>query len=105
MNRPSSSISRGLLSAILFLLPTALGVVLLEVTSSPRDANIGGGMFLMAAIGVGALWAARCYSRRLEWRALLIGLASLAAVAFFTFGSDWWEGASRFARVLSSKRA
>ncbi len=42
-----------LLAALLFLLPVIPSVVAMEATSRRSSANIGGGMLLIAAIGVG----------------------------------------------------
>ncbi len=80
-----------LLAALLFLLPVIPSVVVMEATSRRNSANIGGGMLLIAAIGVGSFWAWTGRRRSFSWITLVTGLAVLIAVAAFTFGGQALE--------------
>lgn len=75
----------------LFLLPVAPAVVLYEATTEQGDANIGGGLVMAAALGVGLYFGVSRLRDNFSARTLAVGLAILLAVFAFTFGGEALE--------------
>src|SRR4051794_13773244 len=79
---------RSITAVLMFLVSVVRTWVLDQATTSEGDANIGGGLTLIAGLAVGVILAVRTWRRDLTWRVLGIGVAVVVGVFALTYGLD-----------------